>query len=1146
VVDLTLSFQSLSPEFQRAIALAEQQHDITITPLQELSGGRSGAAIYLVRAAARQSDQVEHLILKLDRVRPKASSDEITRHKLVQEISPPDFVRTHVPDLAFDRIDAEEALAIMYTIAGQSLHNFRTLSSYRRQSRLERLLTETNHILLNEWNADRRVETFAHPQELLDSWLGFRLEPEQKIETFIREVCQLPHDTPGFLLHGNLLPNPLEYARQPEDWGSVRAMDALIGLQHSDLNTNNILARFSRDDELAGYYLIDFALFKQSTPLLFDQRYLEMSYLIDALNRSSLDSVINLISLYSENDFLDVDQTPVEMAGVNAAIRTARQAFAEWVNANHPSLQDDLWGQYWLAGTAAGLGYTHKAGMPDDLRLTGLIYAAANLKRFFKLFGIATPTGASELIPRRDTESRPGTLHPTAPLQHHNLPSTLTNFIGRRDEVDELQELLLGEDVRLVTLTGPGGTGKTRIALEVAQRMLDEFHAGVTFVDLSGISDPGLVIPTIAHTLGIREGGSQDTIEKLKTYLANKDILLILDNFEQVLDAAMDIAELLSAVPDPTVLATSRIPLQLRGEHEYPVSPLDTPPDDKLALHETISFDAVALFIHRAKAVKPDFEAIPSNQASIAEICRRLDGLPLAIEIAAARVKLLTPEALLGRLDQALKFLVSQAKDIPDRQQTLQGTIDWSYQLLGSDAQRLFTRLGIFSGGFSLEAAEAICSDLEDLDVFMGIEALINNSLIRQVSSVTEQPRFDMLQTIREFALEKATEAGILDDLHRAHSEYFIQLADGGMESGIYGPDSALWMRIYEQEHDNYRQVMAWMLEHLDEVTFELLAVLSQFTWFWYRYGYLQEGSEWTERAVQATEGMGDFVLHAFALSGRGSLALWSGDLPLAAQRNREAMELGQRLGLEQVVSLSKMTYGVTLVNMGRDKEAYPHLVDSVELYDDQDQRWLKGTALVHLANVSLGLGDVEQAVQWLDTAKPLLNATGDNWTMAFGLNNYGEVARAQGNYEEAEEYYRRTEALYKQADSKGDQARLTTVFGYIAQHKGEFEEARTLFLESLEEFRKLGNGRGIAESLAGLAGLAAELGENSWALHLLSSAEAQLDDLEGVWWPADRVEIDRAKGRLRTALGDKYDALWKKGKSMPMNEAIEFALTGW
>ncbi|MGD8865879.1 MAG: NB-ARC domain-containing protein, partial [Anaerolineales bacterium] len=880
------NFQSLSSEFQRAIELAEKQHGITITPLQELSGGRSGAAIFLVRVARKDTDQVEHLILKLDRVRPQATSDEITRHKTVQELSPAGFVSTYVPDLAFDRVAADGALAIFYTIAGQSLHNFRTLSSYRRQSHLERLFVETNHVLLDKWNENLKIETFTHPQELLAAWLGFRLESGQKIENFIQEVCQLPQDSPGFLVNGKLLPNPLLYARQPDTWGTVRALDAIIGLQHSDLNTNNILARFSRDDELAGYYLIDFALFKPSIPLLFDQRYLEMSYLIDALNRSSLDSVIGLINLYSENDLLEVDQTPVEMAGVNAAVRASRQAFADWVNANHPSLHDDLWGQYWLAGTAAGLGYTHKAGIPEELRIAGLIYAAANLKQFLNLFGLTGPSGATELITSKDSNKQ-GYQLTTPSVQRHNLPSTLTNFIGRRAEVDGLKDLVLRDDVRLVTLTGPGGTGKTRFAVEAAYRMQDDFSSGVYFVDLSGVTDPGLVMPTIAHTLGIREGGGQDVLDKLKTYLANKEILIILDNFEQVVEAALDISELLSAVSELTILVTSRIPLQLRGEHEYPVSPLEIPPEIAQVQKDTLSFDAVALFIDRAKTVKPEFEATASNQAAIAEICRRLDGLPLAIEIAAARTKLLSPEALLGRLDQALKFLVSQAKDIPDRQQTLEGTIDWSYQLLGPDVQRLFVHLGIFSGGFTLEAAEAICSDMQDLDVFLGIETLINNSLILPVRSVTEQPRFDMLQTIREFALEKAAEAGILEELHRAHCDYFTQLADGGMESGIYGPDSALWLRIYEQEHDNYRQVMAWMLEHLEDVTLQLLAVLSQLTWFWYRCGYLQEGSEWTERAVQATESMGDSVLRAFAVSGRGSLALWTGDLPLAEQRNK-------------------------------------------------------------------------------------------------------------------------------------------------------------------------------------------------------------------------------------------------------------------
>ncbi len=317
-----LSFQSLPPEYQQVIQLAEERHKIAIAPLQELAGGWSGAIIYLVRVASTDSSKVEHLILKLDRKRPMSSSDEISRHQAVQQMSPPEFARLHIPDMAYERVEAANALAIFYSIAGQSLHNYRTLSSYRRQSRIESLFSTTNRILLEGWNADLQFEQIDHPRDLMQKWLGFRLDAGQKIEAFLTEVCRLRPDTPGVIIQGNVLPNPLYYARDTGAWAGIRPGDAIFGLQHSDLNTNNILAKFSRQgDELEGYYLIDFALFKENMPLLYDQRYLEMSYLVHAIEHGSYTRAEDLIIRLSEHDILEADQAPIEMAGVNAAIR---------------------------------------------------------------------------------------------------------------------------------------------------------------------------------------------------------------------------------------------------------------------------------------------------------------------------------------------------------------------------------------------------------------------------------------------------------------------------------------------------------------------------------------------------------------------------------------------------------------------------------------------------------------------------------------------------------------------------------------------------------------------------------------------------------------------------------------------------------
>ena len=1148
MAEAVISFQSLPPEYQQCIHLAEERYEIAISPLQELVDGWSGAIIYLARVASTGSGKVEHLILKLDRKRPMSSSDESSRHRSVQQHSPPEFARNHIPGLAYEPVETENALAIFYTIAGQSLHNFRTLSSYRRQNRIRTLFRATNHILLDEWNAALTFEHIDHPKHLLKKWLGFRLDPGQKIESFVSEICNLSPNIPGFIVQGNVLPNPLRYAREADIWGSVRSGDAVVGLQHSDLNTNNVLAKFSRQgNELAGYYLIDFALYKEKMPLLYDQRYLEMSYLVHSIERGSYHSVVDLISRYGEHDILEADQTTIEMAGVNAAINAGRMAFEEWVGDNHPSLHDDLWGQYWLAGTAAGLSYCHKAGQSDQIRLAGLIYAAVNLKQFFSSFNIPMPIEARQLFfeGQIEDDSRANSfLASPSENTSHNLPASLTNFIGRATELEEVTELLLRSGVRLVSLTGPGGTGKTRLSLETGRALLDHFHDGVYFIDLAQISDPSLLSSITAHTIGIREGGGQPPSEILKDYLVAKEMLLIFDNFEQIIEAAQEVLQLLAAATKLKVLVTSRVPLQLRGEHEYPVSPLGVPPDAHQPIEKSLEYESVALFQQQARTIQPRFEITVDNHAAVVEICRRLDGLPLAIEIAAARIKMLAPQALLNRLDQSLNLLVGGAKDLPDRQQTLRRTIDWSYKLLEPHIQVLFMRLGIFVGGFTLDAAEAICKS-EEIDVFSGIETLLNNSLLRLVRSVSDEPRFDMLQIIRQYSLEKAGEIGIIDELHWAHCEYFSGLMTSSLGEGGYGVDSVMWLQRYDEEHDNFRQALSWALAHPEEGIQLVIAMMPQLTWFWFRYGYLQEGSEWTERTLAVTEGMGDSPPRAMALVGRGLLAMWSGDLLVAAERAWEGVEMSQRISFDSGLSLAKLAYGITLINQGKDKDAYPHLVDATELFDQQDLPWMKGTSLVHLANVSLGLGDPEQAIQWLDMAMPFLKQSGDLWSMAFGLNNYGEVARAQGNYVDAEEFYMRTEELYALADAKGDQARLVHTFGYIAQHKGNYLEARERFLESLNDFRELGNNRGIAECLAGLAGLAAKQGKQEWAAPLLSAAERHLEAFGGTWWPADRVEIERAVQRMQSALGDRFEEFWTKGQSMGIEEALIYVEKG-
>src|SRR5512143_1625312 len=381
--ELTSDFQSLPEEYQHVLRLAQDQYQITVAPLQLLVGGWSGAVVYLVSVSSNETRRVEHCILKLDRKGKNARSDEVTRHNIVLTKSTPEFARAHIAELVDDRVEHEGAIAIFYRIAGQSLLKYLPLSKYERQNQLKTLFTQTNAVLLDEWNGKANFEQAVHPQKVLHAWLGFRLDAGGNTERFLQETRGVNPDVAGLLINGHVFPNPLLHARKPESWGKARPIDVATGFIHGDLNTNNILVKFADDKEsLDGYFLIDFALFKENMPLLYDQRYLEMSYLTHAMSQVSFAKYVNFLTLLAVADIPDPHKVPIEMSGVSAVIGSARSAFSVWVQEKHPSLHDDLWGQYWLAGVAAGLTYCHKAGQPDEQRLAGLIYAAANLKRY--------------------------------------------------------------------------------------------------------------------------------------------------------------------------------------------------------------------------------------------------------------------------------------------------------------------------------------------------------------------------------------------------------------------------------------------------------------------------------------------------------------------------------------------------------------------------------------------------------------------------------------------------------------------------------------------------------------------------------------------------------------------------------------------
>jgi predicted ATPase len=812
----SINFNHLPPEYQHLLVLAKEKYNLDVVPLQELNGGRTGAYVYLVSVSTGDQQQIQHLVVKFDHVNEKARQTEIERHHQAVSQAPASFAGQHMAELAYE-VEDQGAVALFYSIAGQSLQNYRTLASIESQRMLEELFRATNNHLLNGWNSGASFQQALLPQKLLEKWLGYRLKPEGQIGSFIKATFAIDPHTEGFVIQGQIYPNPLEYGINADHWSTARALDVLTGFQHGDLNIGNILAMFAPESgEILGYFLIDFALYKPDMPLLYDQRYLELSYLIRELERVPVNKWVDFITTFTNTDIPNPRDVPVEMASACTVINAGREAYQKWIQEAHPSLSDDLWGQFWLAGVAVGLNFCNKNVLSTEERLAALIYSSAHLKRYCKQFGIPSPVDVRLLYEANQWRANPlEEISATAHIpQHKDLPAQLTPFIGRVEELKSVTDLLLRENIRLLTLTGPGGTGKTRLALQAASELQDSFDDGVFFIDLAPVRDPKSVLPAIARAIGLREISDQPLVLLLKQYLQAQRVMLLLDNFEQVTAAALDIAELIRDCPQLKLEVTSREALSIRGEHVYPVSPLELPDVEsrQATLDQLAQAESIQLFIDRAQAVEPEFQLTEENAPSIVELCVRLDGLPLAIELATARIGLFTPQDLLNRVGSRLKLSGSGARDMPERQQTLRRTIDWSYELLGAGEQRLFELLSVFSGS-TIEAAEGVVSLIKfsediNLDVLDGLTSLVAKNLVRKVDLPSGFTKLAMLETIREYACERLEENPDFSQAVRlAHATYFANFSQSQWEHPVGDGREAVIERL-EADIENLQ--IAW------------------------------------------------------------------------------------------------------------------------------------------------------------------------------------------------------------------------------------------------------------------------------------------------------------------------------------------------
>ncbi len=702
-------------------------------------------------------------------------------------------------------------------------------------------------------------------------------------------------------------------------------------------------------------------------------------------------------------------------------------------------------------------------------------------------------------------------LEDAPPPPPNNLTQSLSPIIGREKEIAEIRNLLSQNNVRLLTMTGIGGTGKTTLAQAVAQEALTNFKDGVFFVELAAVTNPELVASTIAQTLSLKETGGKPVLEILEDYLSGRQTLLVLDNFEQVLTAAPVLAKLVQIAPDLKILVTSRARLHLSQDCEFAVPPLAVPENlAQISLNELSEYESVRLFVERARAVKPNFALRGENANSVVEICLRLDGLPLAIELAAARVRIIPPQSILERLENRLKLLTGGAKDLPARQQTVRGMVEWSYELLDEGEKILFRRLAVFAGGFTFEAAEAVCANYESnedqkpetknqIEILDGITSLLDSSLLVQKEQADGESRFRMLEVVREYALDRLEASKESEDMRRNHAGYFLALGEEA-EPHLQSVESVKWLNRLEEELDNLRSMLEWSLKHNAEIAARLAGAIRH---FWNMHNHLAEGRRWLKTAHESSTDSPPAVRFKL-LNGLGFLAQLQGDYAAARKAHEECLAVVKTANIKQKLTPS----------------------------------------LCSLASVAHQQGDLTTARKFYEEGLATAHELNNKYGIAGALNGLAEVAYAENDNAAARQFWEKAVTISRQIGNKQYVSACLVNLGKVAYHEGDYKTSRSHFTEAMAIGQELRSKILILDSLGGFVALAAQSGNLNRAARLAGATQHLC---ESIGYEADSVERrfrDAYLDKIKAALPETdFTDLFEQGRKLKLEEAVALCL---